>query len=263
MALPIIDVPNNAPAKAYDESTGTFEWVDPKAVAPRRGGEPHREALRDAADAGGAWKDLPETDWNDWRWQQRNRITRMEQLEKVITRHRRRAARPSTNRTPCSTWASRPTTPSLMDPEDPELPHPPAVASPRWASSPSPPPTSRTRSPKSETCRCRASPIAIRTACSSTRRTTARCTAATAPASARSPIPPAPPPSSRSRTASSTSRSTRRSATSSSAAAIPCPSRTIGSTTCSAGCAPFRTSRSSGSARATWSPFPSASPTTS
>jgi lysine 2,3-aminomutase len=31
------------------------------------------------------WADVPDEQWNDWRWQQRNRITTMEDLEKVIT----------------------------------------------------------------------------------------------------------------------------------------------------------------------------------
>ena len=32
----------------------------------------------------GPWKDVPESDWNDWKWQLKNRITRVEQLEKVM-----------------------------------------------------------------------------------------------------------------------------------------------------------------------------------
>src|SRR4051794_9442939 len=30
------------------------------------------------------WKDVPDEQWNDWRWQQRHRITTMADLEKVI-----------------------------------------------------------------------------------------------------------------------------------------------------------------------------------
>ena len=30
------------------------------------------------------WKDIKDTDWNDWKWQVRNRITNVEELKKVI-----------------------------------------------------------------------------------------------------------------------------------------------------------------------------------
>ena len=73
----------------------------------------------------------------------------------------------------------------------PELPHPAAVGPEAGRADVHARPTSRTRWPRSGTCRCRASRTATPTACSSTRRTTARCTAATAPASARWPTRPA------------------------------------------------------------------------
>jgi len=31
------------------------------------------------------WKDATEEDWNDWRWQVRNRITNLEQLKQVVS----------------------------------------------------------------------------------------------------------------------------------------------------------------------------------
>ena len=31
------------------------------------------------------WKDVSPEEWNDWRWQIRNRITTLEQLEQIIT----------------------------------------------------------------------------------------------------------------------------------------------------------------------------------
>jgi lysine 2,3-aminomutase len=42
----------------------------------------------------GIWKDVPDVVWNDWHWQQRERVTRLEQLERVIhvTDEERRAA---------------------------------------------------------------------------------------------------------------------------------------------------------------------------
>ncbi|WP_242341047.1 MULTISPECIES: lysine 2,3-aminomutase [Anaeromyxobacter] len=67
------------------------------------------------------WKDVPETLWNDWHWQQRERITRLEQLEKVIhlTDEERRAV--------VETDAEfhmgiTPYYAALMDPDDPSCP---------------------------------------------------------------------------------------------------------------------------------------------
>jgi lysine 2,3-aminomutase len=44
--------------------------------------------IRDRFITGGrgrAWKDVPAEDWDNWQWQQRNRVTTLEDLEKVIT----------------------------------------------------------------------------------------------------------------------------------------------------------------------------------
>jgi lysine 2,3-aminomutase len=48
--------------------------------------EPGRsESLKQFKTAGrGFWKDVAEGDWNDWRWQLRNRITSLEQLERLM-----------------------------------------------------------------------------------------------------------------------------------------------------------------------------------
>ncbi len=69
----------------------------------------------------GAWKDVPAEQWNDWRWQQRERITRLDQLEKVIrvTDDERQAA--------VETEAEfqmgiTPYYGALMDPDDPSCP---------------------------------------------------------------------------------------------------------------------------------------------
>jgi lysine 2,3-aminomutase len=51
---------------------------------------PTQQAVKDAADsrfvsAGrGAWVHVPDHEWNDWRWQLRNRITTLEQFEKLM-----------------------------------------------------------------------------------------------------------------------------------------------------------------------------------
>jgi lysine 2,3-aminomutase len=49
-------------------------------------GEPARlDFLKKFNSAGrGFWKDVPEASWNDWHWQLRNRITTLEQLERLM-----------------------------------------------------------------------------------------------------------------------------------------------------------------------------------
>ena len=32
----------------------------------------------------GFWSHVPEADWNDWRWQLKNRITSLEQLQRLM-----------------------------------------------------------------------------------------------------------------------------------------------------------------------------------
>src|SRR5213596_2032630 len=42
-------------------------------------------SLKEFKSAGrGFWSDVPEADWNDWRWQLRHRITSVEQLQKLM-----------------------------------------------------------------------------------------------------------------------------------------------------------------------------------
>ena len=69
----------------------------------------------------GFWKDVPDALWNDWHWQQRERVTRLDQLEKVVrlTEDERRAV--------IETDAEfhmgiTPYYAALMDPEDPSCP---------------------------------------------------------------------------------------------------------------------------------------------
>ncbi|AKU90709.1 lysine 2,3-aminomutase [Vulgatibacter incomptus] len=58
--------------------------VDTKAGS----GDPRPvQHIRDRFPTGGrgrAWTETPDEDWNDWQWQQRNRVTSLESLEKVI-----------------------------------------------------------------------------------------------------------------------------------------------------------------------------------
>jgi lysine 2,3-aminomutase len=69
----------------------------------------------------GMWKDVPDALWNDWHWQQRERVTRLQQLEQVlrVTEDERRAA--------IETEAEfqmgiTPYYAALMDPDDPRCP---------------------------------------------------------------------------------------------------------------------------------------------
>jgi lysine 2,3-aminomutase len=67
------------------------------------------------------WKDVPGALWNDWHWQQRERITRLEQLEKVIhlTADERRAVVESDAE---FHMGITPYYAALMDPDDPSCP---------------------------------------------------------------------------------------------------------------------------------------------
>ncbi|HEX9399737.1 MAG TPA: lysine 2,3-aminomutase [Anaeromyxobacter sp.] len=69
----------------------------------------------------GPWKDLPDTVWNDWHWQQRERVTRLDQLEKVVN------VTPDERRAVVETAAEfqmaiTPYYAALMDPDDPTCP---------------------------------------------------------------------------------------------------------------------------------------------
>ena len=91
MSLPILDI-NAVPLKAqpkdvtsaptHDESVGAFEWAEKPVVDPIQSHVARRFVT---GGRGRPWHDTPSTDWNDWRWQQRNRITKMADLEKVVT----------------------------------------------------------------------------------------------------------------------------------------------------------------------------------
>jgi lysine 2,3-aminomutase len=67
------------------------------------------------------WSDVPDALWNDWHWQQRERVTRLEQLEKVVrlTGDERRAVIESDAE---FHMGITPYYAALMDPEDPACP---------------------------------------------------------------------------------------------------------------------------------------------
>jgi lysine 2,3-aminomutase len=69
----------------------------------------------------GIWKDVPEALWNDWHWQQRERVTRLVQLEQVlhVTDDERRAAIETEGE---FQMGITPYYAALMDAEDPSCP---------------------------------------------------------------------------------------------------------------------------------------------
>lgn len=69
----------------------------------------------------GIWRDVPDGLWNDWHWQQRERVTRLEQLERVIrvTADERRAAVETESE---FQMGITPYYAALMDPDDPTCP---------------------------------------------------------------------------------------------------------------------------------------------
>ena len=57
---------------------------------PRLAGEAHEvgigvQALHQGGEGQGLWQHVPESDWQDWTWQLKNRITTVEQLERQMT----------------------------------------------------------------------------------------------------------------------------------------------------------------------------------
>jgi lysine 2,3-aminomutase len=69
----------------------------------------------------GPWRDVPDALWNDWHWQQRERVTGLEQLERVVH------VTPDERRAVVETAAAfqmgiTPYYASLMDPDDPTCP---------------------------------------------------------------------------------------------------------------------------------------------
>jgi lysine 2,3-aminomutase len=123
MALPVVPKEprvSAGPHQARDESVGHFEWVSDAAVAPL----PESSLIAARFKSGGrgrAWGAVSDADWNDWRWQQRNRVTRMEQLEAVVTvtDEERRAFQESDA---MFHMGITPYYAALMDPEDPNCP---------------------------------------------------------------------------------------------------------------------------------------------
>src|SRR5688572_8444474 len=59
-----------------------FDAVSAEKVEPDSA---HLTSLKEFRSAGrGFWSHVPEKDWNDWKWQLKNRITTLEQLERLM-----------------------------------------------------------------------------------------------------------------------------------------------------------------------------------
>ena len=95
----------------------------PAGRAPGREPAPPRAgvAARFAPGPRGAWRDVPDAQWNDWHWQQQKRIIRLDQLEQVIrvSPDERRAAVETASE---FHMGITPYYAALMDPDDPRCP---------------------------------------------------------------------------------------------------------------------------------------------
>jgi lysine 2,3-aminomutase len=62
--------------------------IDPEVVSAPSDEPPScgpSQSLKDFHSAGrGFWRDVPDADWNDWRWQLKHRITTLEQLQRLM-----------------------------------------------------------------------------------------------------------------------------------------------------------------------------------
>ncbi|HTP27833.1 MAG TPA: KamA family radical SAM protein [Anaeromyxobacteraceae bacterium] len=97
-----------------------------EATAPARSIAEHPRPIRSIASRfppgpRSVWRDVSDSHWNDWHWQQRERITKLSQLEKVIsvTPDERRAALETASE---FRMGITPYYAALMDPEDPTCP---------------------------------------------------------------------------------------------------------------------------------------------
>ncbi len=110
-----------APASGSNGVNGANGHAEPAAAAP----EPVRPVnhIRSRFPLGprSIWKGVPDAQWNDWHWQQRERVTRLEQLEKVVnlTDDERQAVQATDAE---FHMGITPYYAALMDPNDPTCP---------------------------------------------------------------------------------------------------------------------------------------------
>ncbi|WP_248343645.1 KamA family radical SAM protein [Anaeromyxobacter paludicola] len=117
-SLPVVtDAP--LPAREASNSAGEISPVPPVPAASLR--PPRSVTSRFPPGPRSIWSGVPETLWNDWHWQQRERVTRLDQLERVIrvTDGERRACVGTEHE---FHMGITPYYAALMDPEDPACP---------------------------------------------------------------------------------------------------------------------------------------------
>lgn len=90
-------------------------------TAPRTRGTQKEEVTVQTRPIAAIWKDVPETDWNNWKWQMRHRVVTLAELSRLIplTKDEEAGIRREANRLP---MAIPPHFLSLIDPDNPECP---------------------------------------------------------------------------------------------------------------------------------------------
>jgi lysine 2,3-aminomutase len=121
-------VPSEAVVKDGEEATlGTLPIIDATVEAPDPLREPHRSHVpahvlsRFPPGPRSIWRNVADATWNDWHWQQRERVTRVDQLEQVV--HLTPGEREAAIRADALFHMGiTPYYAALMDPDDPSCP---------------------------------------------------------------------------------------------------------------------------------------------
>jgi lysine 2,3-aminomutase len=119
--MPSLPVIENVPAPAPSAAAGNGAAAEGERIRRIPPIAPNVLARFKPAPHPEIWKAVPDAQWNDWRWQQRERITNMVQLERVlrVTEEERVAFAQTTAE---FHMGITPYYAGLMDPEDPHCP---------------------------------------------------------------------------------------------------------------------------------------------
>jgi len=116
------EAPAPAPAAAVADAAPTPPPAAPRPAAPPADVRPSLN-VRSRFPLGprAIWRGVPDEAWNDWHWQQRERVTKLDQLEKLVrlTDDERQAVRATDAE---FHMGITPYYAALMDPEDPSCP---------------------------------------------------------------------------------------------------------------------------------------------
>ncbi len=116
------EAPAHAPAAAVADAAPTPPPAAPRPAAPPADVRPSLN-VRSRFPLGprAIWRGVPDEAWNDWHWQQRERVTKLDQLEKLVrlTDDERQAVRATDAE---FHMGITPYYAALMDPEDPSCP---------------------------------------------------------------------------------------------------------------------------------------------